>query len=38
MVIVARVPSAKLDNQIAGKAWVDDVSLVSTTEEAPVHR
>jgi len=39
MVIVARVPSAKLDNQIAGKAWVDDVSLVSTIEEvSPAHR
>jgi hypothetical protein len=36
---VARVPSAKLDNQIAGKGWVDDVSLVSTKEEvSPVHR
>jgi len=33
------VPSAKLDNQIAGKGWVDDVSLVSTKEEVmPVHR
>ena len=39
LVVVARVPSAKLDNQIAGKGWVDDVSLVSTKEEVmPVHR
>lgn len=38
-VIVARPPSRKLDNQIAGKAWVDDVSLVSTKDEvAPVRR
>ena len=27
-VCVAREPSAKLDNKIAGTAWVDDVSLV----------
>lgn len=26
-VILARLPSAKLDNQIAGKVWLDDVSL-----------
>jgi tetratricopeptide (TPR) repeat protein len=32
-VSIARLPSGKLDNQIAGKAWVDDVSLVSTKEE-----
>ena len=39
MVTVARVPSAKLDNQIAGKGWVDDVSVVSTKgEESPAHR
>ena len=39
IVIVARVPSAKLDNQIAGKGWVDDVSLVSTKEEgSTVHQ
>jgi tetratricopeptide (TPR) repeat protein len=38
VVTVARLPSAKLDNQIAGKGWVDDVSLVSTKEEvSPVH-
>jgi hypothetical protein len=33
LVIIARVPSRKFDNQIAGKGWVDDVSLVSTKEE-----
>ena len=32
-VIITRLPSRKLDNQIAGKGWVDDVSLVSTKEE-----
>jgi hypothetical protein len=26
-VCIARVPSGKLDNQIAGKVWVDDVSI-----------
>ena len=26
-IVVSRVPSRKLDNQIAGKVWVDDVSL-----------
>jgi tetratricopeptide (TPR) repeat protein len=26
-ICVARVPSAKLDNKIAGKVWVDDVSV-----------
>jgi hypothetical protein len=26
-VCIARVPSGKLDNQIAGKVWVDDVSV-----------
>jgi tetratricopeptide (TPR) repeat protein len=39
VVTVARVPSAKLDNQIAGKGWVDDVSLVSAKDEvSPVQR
>ncbi len=33
VVAVARLPSAKLDNQIAGKVWVDDVSLVLTSDE-----
>jgi tetratricopeptide (TPR) repeat protein len=38
-VTVARMPSAKLDNQIAGKAWVDDISVVSTKEEvSPVRQ
>jgi hypothetical protein len=32
-VIIARLPSRKLDNLIAGKGWVDDVSLISTKEE-----
>ncbi len=27
VVMIARVPSQKLDNRIAGKVWVDDVSL-----------
>ena len=26
-IVVSRLPSRKLDNQIAGKVWVDDVSL-----------
>ena len=26
-IVVSRVPSRKLDNQIAGKVWVDDVSV-----------
>lgn len=34
VVAIARLPSAKLDNQIAGKVWVDDVSLVATTDDA----
>ena len=26
-IVVSRLPSRKLDNQIAGKVWVDDVSV-----------
>jgi hypothetical protein len=38
-VSIARVPSRKLDNQIAGKGWVDDVSLLPLKDEtAPVRR
>lgn len=38
-VIVARLPSSKLDNQITGKGWVDDVSLFPVKDEAtPVRR
>jgi len=33
VVAVVRVPSQKLDNLIAGKAWVDDVSLVEREGE-----
>jgi hypothetical protein len=32
-VAVARVPSEKLDNLIAGKVWVDDVTLTERPEE-----
>ncbi|HUI40928.1 MAG TPA: hypothetical protein VL523_03060 [Terriglobia bacterium] len=32
---IARVPSAKLDNLIAGKVWVDDVSLAPVTGAPP---
>ena len=34
-VAIARVPSQKLDNQIAGKVWVDDVSVRPAGEAAP---
>lgn len=33
MVSVARLPSSKIDNQIDGKVWVDDLSLVATPRE-----
>ena len=29
VVAICRLPSRKLDNQIAGKVWVDDVSLIT---------
>ncbi len=32
VVALARVPSQKLDNQIAGKVWLDDVRLALQTE------
>jgi len=34
VVSVARLPSTKLDNQIAGKVWVDDLSLTAIPAEA----
>lgn len=33
VVSVARPPSTKIDNRIAGKVWVDDVTLVATPAE-----
>jgi Flp pilus assembly protein TadD len=35
-VCLARMPSEKLDNKIAGTIWVDDVSLLPDTLPAPV--
>jgi tetratricopeptide (TPR) repeat protein len=35
VVSVVRSPSRKLDNLIAGKAWVDDVTLAPVTPSAP---
>ncbi len=33
VVAVARLPSTKIDNLIAGKVWVDDLSLTFSSEE-----
>ncbi|MGH9356345.1 MAG: hypothetical protein ACRD10_09475, partial [Terriglobia bacterium] len=33
VVVIARPASQKLDNQISGKAWVDDVSLTPTSNQ-----
>ena len=35
VVNVVRSPSRKLDNLIAGKAWVDDVTVAPVTTSAP---
>lgn len=37
-VCLARIPSGKLDNKIAGTVWVDDVSLTQEPPPVPVHR
>jgi len=34
IVSVARLPSAKIDSLIAGKIWVDDLSLTAISAEA----
>ncbi|MGH9326902.1 MAG: tetratricopeptide repeat protein [Terriglobia bacterium] len=34
-IIIARLPSQMLDNRIAGRVWVDDVSLTPAGIEAP---
>jgi hypothetical protein len=33
VVAICRLPSRKLDNQVAGKVWVDDVSLIAEKPE-----
>lgn len=35
LVIIARLASQKLDNQISGKAWVDDISLALASSQNP---
>jgi tetratricopeptide (TPR) repeat protein len=36
VIALRRAPSWKFDNKLSGAAWVDDVSLVPTPENAPV--